>query len=80
MNAYAESIHPVGNDVNWVIPPEVQEITVKPPRQRPPIGRPRKQRISSVGEEVVRHRCSRCHEHGHNHATCKNIIPLQPSQ
>ena len=26
MNAYAESIHPVGNDVDWLIPPEVREI------------------------------------------------------
>ncbi|KAJ4726137.1 Zinc finger, PMZ-type, partial [Melia azedarach] len=75
MNAYAESIHPVGNDVDWLIPSEVREIIVHPPRQRPPVGRRRKQRIPSIGEDVMRRMCSRCHQRGHNRATCKNPIP-----
>ena len=76
---YAKVIHPVGNDCDWVVPPELYEVNIKAPKQRPSIGRPRKQRIPSSGEEVVHRRCSHCLQLGHNRATCKNPVPLHPN-
>lgn len=76
---YAKPIHPVGNDSDWLVPPKVQEVNVKPPRQRPSTKHPRKQRIPSSGEEIVQMRCSRCSQFDHNGVTYKNPISLNPS-
>ena len=73
--AYAEEIHPVGDQSFWEVPVDIQSIIVKPPIYRIPVGRPRNQRIPSTGEEVVNtRRCSRCKQIGHNRATCRNPL------
>ena len=70
--AYAESIYPVGDIVQWDICPEVKNRIVLPPvLRRRSAGRPRKNRILSQGEDKIRYKCSRCHQLGHNRAKCK---------
>ena len=70
--AYAESIYPVGDIVQWDICLEVKNRIVLPPvLRRRSAGRPRKNRILSQGEDKIRYKCSRCHQLGHNRAKCK---------
>lgn len=62
-----------------MVPPEVQEVNVKPLRQCPSTDCLRKQRIPSNKEEVVKSRCERFLQVGHSQATCKILILLDPS-
>ncbi|TXG48698.1 hypothetical protein EZV62_024573 [Acer yangbiense] len=78
MTTYSELIHPVGDQSDWIIPEDVCCKVVYPPVGGRSAGRPHKQRIPSVGEEVVHNKCSRCKGSGHNRQTCKNPIPLHP--
>jgi hypothetical protein len=72
--AYAEPIWPVGNRSEWVVPQDVQNIVVLPPNRQVIPGRRKTVRIPSVGEDVVRKKCGRCGEGGHNRATCRNPV------
>lgn len=74
--AYAEPIEAVGSGKDWIIPDEVKNIKVLPPKTKRSIGRPRKTRILSVGEEVHHNKCGRCGQPGHNRQTCQNPISL----
>lgn len=55
---YAEPIHLVGNDIEWVVPYAVHNIDVKPYRQRPSVSHPRKPQILFRGKYVVSRRCA----------------------
>ena len=76
VSTYAESIHPVGHQSDWIVPMDIGNRVVLPPVTKRPSGRPRSERIRSVGEHVVRKKCGRCHNYGHNRKTCKNAIPI----
>ena len=79
LSAYSGEIHPVGHQGDWLVPADVANTIVLPPVARRPPGRPKKQRIPSIGEEVVRRRCRNCWRHGHNSQTCKNPKVAEPS-
>ena len=73
--AYAESIYPVGDVMQWEVPNDVQMMVVLPPdNRRRAVGRPRKNRILSQGEDKMRYKCGRCKQVGHNRARCTEPI------
>ncbi|XP_039118941.1 uncharacterized protein LOC120255116 [Dioscorea cayenensis subsp. rotundata] len=70
--AYATPIFPIPND-------DKPKDDSRPLRLRPPItkkrpGRPKRRRIELQAFNVRELRCSRCHEVGHNRATCNAVI------
>ena len=70
--AYAKSVYPVGDPVQWNVPNEVKMMSVLlPEMRRRSASRPRKNKIMSQGEEKIRYKCSWCHQVGHNLAKCK---------
>ncbi|KAH7554085.1 hypothetical protein JRO89_XS12G0108300 [Xanthoceras sorbifolium] len=79
LSAYSGEIHPVGHQANWLVPVEVANTIVLPLIARRPPGQPRKQRIPSIGEEIIRRRCRNCWRYGHNNQTCKNPKVSKPA-
>lgn len=75
-----EVIHLSGDQHDWVIPSKVQDIKFFLPRGCMPTGRPKRQRISSTGEDVIRQMCSRYKDVGHNRVTCRILIQIEPPQ
>ncbi|XP_073275502.1 uncharacterized protein [Primulina huaijiensis] len=74
--SYAEPIHPVDNQIDWLIPEEVQRRVILPPCVRRSCGRPRTRRIRSTGEISRMRHCSTCGSTGHNKKSCKNSAPI----
>ena len=73
--AYSDSVYPVGDVMQWEVPNDVQMMVVLPPdNRRRPVGRPRKNRILSQGEDKLRYKCGRCKQVGHNRARCTEPI------
>ena len=66
---YNGCIQPVGSHFDWRVVDSVMKIL--PPVFKRQAGRPRKQRIPSVGEFSSSTRCSNCNRKGHNSRTCK---------
>ena len=66
---YNGSIQPVGSHFDWKVVDSVMKIL--PPVLKRQAGRPRKQRISYIGEFSSSTRCSNCNRKGHNIRTCK---------
>ena len=50
ISSYSKSIHPTGNNKDWVIPEDICCRVVLPPKIRWPARKPRKERIHSSGE------------------------------
>ena len=68
-STYNDCIELVGSHFDWRVVDSVMKIL--PPVFKRQAGRPRKQRISSVGEFSNSTRCSNCNRKGHNSRTCK---------
>ncbi|XP_038880504.1 uncharacterized protein LOC120072166 [Benincasa hispida] len=69
LSTYKGSVYPIGNHSDWR---SIDVgVNVLPPIVKRPVGRPRKQRILSIGEKKRSSKCSRCHRRGHNCRTCK---------
>ncbi|XP_062085684.1 uncharacterized protein LOC133791784 [Humulus lupulus] len=66
LNTYNASIHPLGDQKIWRVPPNVEEIEVLPPKGNRKSGRPRKKRFVSAREGSYQLKCGRCGELGHN--------------
>ena len=49
--------------------------SLKPPRQKHPLGKLRKKRIESQFQDKRTMYCSRCNVTSHNRVTCKNLLP-----
>ncbi|CAA7044695.1 unnamed protein product [Microthlaspi erraticum] len=78
---YSDIICPEGDPKDEVIPEDVGELLIMPPRNRRGLGRRKVARIPSKGEfpatkvkKAVPNRCTRCHYEGHNRTTCKKDI------
>ncbi|XP_050936236.1 uncharacterized protein LOC127144368 [Cucumis melo] len=69
ISTYTGSVRPVGNHANWKS--IGIENNILPPTFKRRAGRPRKQRILSIGEKKSHSRCSHCHRAGHNRRNCK---------
>ncbi|TYK22454.1 uncharacterized protein E5676_scaffold3009G00020 [Cucumis melo var. makuwa] len=67
--AVLRGLRPVGNHANWKS--IGIENNILPPTFKRRAGRPRKQRILSIGEKKSHSRCSHCHRAGHNRRNCK---------
>ena len=78
--AYADSIYPVGHEVDWNVPMEVRNRAILPPIVQRTRGRLKKNRILSAGEDKVKRKCGRCGEKGHNRQKCHRNIPLHPPE
>ena len=73
--AYSDSVYLVGDVMQWEVPNDVQMMVVLPPdNRRRAVGRPRKNRILSQGEDKMRYKCGRCKQVGHNRARCTEPI------
>ncbi|KAL0549749.1 hypothetical protein IC582_014237 [Cucumis melo] len=72
--AYAEAVYLVGNQSDWKTSEHYVHMTVLPSKVVKRVGRPKKQRIPSVGEAPKLHKCGRCKQIGHNILTCTNPI------
>ena len=70
LSIYLGCVRPVGVHSNWrVVDDDVRALS---PIFKCPAGRPKKLRISSIGEvNSSSTRCSSCHGKGHNSRTCK---------
>lgn len=75
--AYSGVVHAIGSTSTWGIPEDIKNRVVRPPVSKKTTGRPKSSRILSVGEEVVKQKCSRCSQPGHNRLTCRNVIPVR---
>ena len=54
---------------------DVQMMTMRPPNNRRwAVGRPKKNRILSQGEKMMKYKCGRCKQVGHNCARCTEPI------
>ena len=82
-DTFKDTIYPVGNEDEWVIPDHIRDTVVGVPAEKTPVGRPRKQKVgrrktnryASRGEKIVKPRkCSRCGGSGHNRKSCKARI------
>ncbi|XP_073152970.1 uncharacterized protein [Henckelia pumila] len=73
--SYAEPIHPIDKQIDWLIPDEVQGRVILPPCVRRPCGRPRTRRMRSMGEIPRMRHCSTCGSTGHNKKSCTNSTP-----
>ncbi|XP_070022697.1 uncharacterized protein [Nicotiana sylvestris] len=68
------SLNPMPDESLWVIPTEVLEDVVLPPKGRRNAGRPRKERLKPASEKESKRAfsCSVCGQGGHNRKTCRN--------
>ncbi|XP_022895293.1 uncharacterized protein LOC111409479 [Olea europaea var. sylvestris] len=75
-NTYQETICPVGNPAEWIVPNDVYDIVVIAPNQKRSCGRLTKKKFRPVYEENITVKCSRCGESGHNRRTRNSLVPL----
>ena len=68
-STYKRCAQPVGVHSNWRVVDD--EIIALPPIMKRQAGRPKKQRILSIGELKNSSKCSRCNRKGHNSRTYK---------
>ncbi|KAL5556575.1 hypothetical protein UlMin_038811 [Ulmus minor] len=76
---YRGVINHIPHISSWTTPQQISEFELQPPDVRTVVGRRRKRRLPSMGEELPTPKCSRCKERGHNRATCQNPIALHPT-
>ncbi|GMN60038.1 hypothetical protein TIFTF001_029128 [Ficus carica] len=78
-NSYRETynsvVYPLGDKSSWNVLEDLLNAGVRAPNNRCFAGRPRMERIPSVGEVRTQLRCSKCNNFGHNKCTCKNRVP-----
>ncbi|XP_075105082.1 uncharacterized protein LOC142179252 [Nicotiana tabacum] len=74
LSTYEFSVNPMLDESLWVIPTEVMEDVVLPPKGRRNAGRPRKERLNPASEKESKRAfsCSVCGQGGHNRKTCRN--------
>ncbi|XP_022873477.1 uncharacterized protein LOC111392377 [Olea europaea var. sylvestris] len=77
LNAYQDSVYPVGNQEEWTVPEEVQPEIVLPPNQKRSCGRPTEKRKRSSREGRSTTKCGRCGGQGHNRRRCSSLAPLR---
>ncbi|XP_019239112.1 PREDICTED: uncharacterized protein LOC109219137 [Nicotiana attenuata] len=67
-------VNPIADESLWVIPIEVMEDVVLPPKGRRNAGRPRKERLKPASEKESKRAfsCFVCGQGGHNRKTCRN--------
>ena len=78
MKSYQETIYPTPSRSEWDVPEEISKLVCKPPFVRRPVGRPRVNRLPSLGEfkpivkkrKLTTYKCSLCGKFGHNKKTC----------
>ncbi|XP_022870861.1 uncharacterized protein LOC111390105 [Olea europaea var. sylvestris] len=76
LNAYENSIYPVGNPSEWTLPKEVlHEIVLAPNRKRRCL-RPTEKRKRSSREGKPSVKCGRCERHDHNRRRCSSLVSL----
>ena len=76
LNSNAETIYSVGNKDDWVVPNNTKQMKVLKPPYHLKVGRPKANWRPSQGEKKkTPHHCSSCRGQGHNHSTCKYILP-----
>ncbi|XP_022851992.1 uncharacterized protein LOC111373654 [Olea europaea var. sylvestris] len=78
-STYQETIFPVGNPAEWIVPNDVHDIVVIVPNQKRSCGRLTEKRFRPVYEENITVKCVRCGKNGHNRRTCSNLVPLSQS-
>ncbi|XP_022861745.1 uncharacterized protein LOC111382105 [Olea europaea var. sylvestris] len=78
-NTYQETIFPVGNLAEWIVPNDVHNIVVIAPNQKQSCGRPTEKRFRPAYEENIAVKCGRCGESDHNRRTCNSLVPLSQS-
>ncbi|XP_022872610.1 uncharacterized protein LOC111391595 [Olea europaea var. sylvestris] len=78
-NTYQETIFPVGNPAEWIVPNDVHDIVVIAPNQKRSCERLTDKRFRPAYEENITVKCDRCGESGHNHRTCSSLVPLSQS-
>ncbi|XP_060190411.1 uncharacterized protein LOC132619567 [Lycium barbarum] len=72
---YETPVYLIPDESTWVIPREVLENVVLPPKGRRNAGRPRKKRLQPSSEKAKKKRkfsCSVCGQDGHSRKTCGN--------
>ncbi|XP_022841969.1 uncharacterized protein LOC111365661 [Olea europaea var. sylvestris] len=76
--AYAETIFPVPNEVEWEVPDHILPLNnLLPPAVGPRTpGHTRTSRIPSTGEFLQPRKCGRCGATGHTRRYCTSQIPL----
>ncbi|XP_019239639.1 PREDICTED: uncharacterized protein LOC109219619 [Nicotiana attenuata] len=74
LRTYEFSVNPMPDESLWVIPTEVMEDVVLPPKGRRNAGRPRKERLKPASEKESKRAfsCSVCGQGGHNRKTSRN--------
>ncbi|XP_022871448.1 protein FAR1-RELATED SEQUENCE 5-like [Olea europaea var. sylvestris] len=78
-NTYQETIFPVGNPAEWIVPNDVHDIVVIAPNQKRSCGRPTEKRFRPAYKENITIKCGRCGESGHNRRTYSSLVPLSQS-
>ena len=78
--AYGETINPVGDQSDWVMPEDLSGLKVLPPNERVSAGRPRTNRRPSQGEQQVQVICDRCGQRGHNRRSCMTPLSQNPNE
>ena len=69
---YGGTVYPVPSQSTWIVPIEVRNILLLPPKGRIRPGRPKKRRIQAPWENKNINKCSTCGYYGHNKKTCRN--------
>nr|XP_009596709.2 uncharacterized protein LOC104092748 [Nicotiana tomentosiformis] len=74
LRTYEFSVNPMPYESLWVIPTEVLEDVVLPPKGRRNVRRPRKERLKPASEKEYKRgfSCSVCGQSGHNRKTYRN--------
>ncbi|XP_075108833.1 uncharacterized protein LOC142180684 [Nicotiana tabacum] len=74
LSTYEFLVNPMPDESLWVIPTEVMEDVVLPPKGRRNAGRPRKERLKPALEKESKRAFSYsvCGQGGHNRKTCRN--------
>ncbi|XP_016476543.1 uncharacterized protein LOC107798099 [Nicotiana tabacum] len=74
LRTYEFLVNPMPNESLWVIPTEVLEDVVLPPKGRRNARRPRKEKLKPASEKEYKRAfsCSVCGQGGHNRKTCRN--------
>ncbi|XP_074337252.1 uncharacterized protein LOC141674443 [Apium graveolens] len=78
VDAYKETVYPVGNKDNWVVPDNVSSLIVYPPEGKIRAVRPKKRRCKAFWERKTNSfkqmKCGKCNQTGHNRITCRNPL------
>ncbi|XP_019234840.1 PREDICTED: uncharacterized protein LOC109215262 [Nicotiana attenuata] len=74
LKTYEIPVNPMPDESLWVIPIDVLEDVVLPPKGRRNARRPRKERLKPASEKESKRAfsCSVCGQSGHNRKTCRN--------